>query len=115
MCRSNGIHRIKDDQGAWQNIEAENQTIMLDYFQRSFASSDPSSKALEEAFNIVHPKVTLEMNDCLIQPFMELEVRNVLKVCLPLNPPVLMVCPLYLFRSSSISSVRMYVVASSAY
>ncbi|KAL0367755.1 UNVERIFIED_CONTAM: hypothetical protein Sradi_3665600 [Sesamum radiatum] len=85
--KQNTILWLKDKGGVWRNDELQLQEILMSYFKGIFSSRGPSSDALEAALNTVHPKVTPEMNEQLVQPFTAAEVRIALFSMSPFKSP----------------------------
>ncbi|KAL0313072.1 UNVERIFIED_CONTAM: hypothetical protein Sradi_5706500 [Sesamum radiatum] len=85
--KQNEIRRIKDMNGNWREDPSGEQEVLLGYFPNIFARSTTSDRIHEEVLNTVRPKVTAEMNEALIQPFTEHEVRSALFGMSPLKSP----------------------------
>ncbi|KAL0403747.1 UNVERIFIED_CONTAM: hypothetical protein Sradi_2015500 [Sesamum radiatum] len=85
--RQNTITKIKDAGGRWCENTKGIQQILLEYFHGIFTSTSPLHHELDSVLNTVRPKVTEAMNESLLQPFTEQDVRDALFGMSPLKSP----------------------------
>ncbi|KAL0303150.1 UNVERIFIED_CONTAM: hypothetical protein Sradi_6183100 [Sesamum radiatum] len=81
------IRWIKDSERRWREDTKGIQEVLLEYYRGIFTNSQPWSHELDVVLNIVSPKVTDAMNESLLQPFIEQEVRNAIFNMSPLKSP----------------------------
>ena len=77
------MNGLLDEDGVWQVDEDKMREIAIGYFGDLFSTSNPM-----EFFDLllaVQPKVTQAMNEWLVQPFVESEVKEALKQMYPLK------------------------------
>ena len=79
------MNGLLDEDGVWQVDEDKMREIAIGYFGDLFSTSNPV-----EYFDLllaVQPKVTQAMNEWMVQPFVESEVKGALKQMYPLKAP----------------------------
>ncbi|KAL0399895.1 UNVERIFIED_CONTAM: hypothetical protein Sradi_2332800 [Sesamum radiatum] len=118
--RQNVINRIRDAEGNWREDITGIQEVLLEYFRGIFASSRPSTHELEAVLNTVRPKVTDTMNESLLLPFTEQEVRNSVFSMSPIKysgpdgmPPLFYQKFWHIIRNDVVSSV-LHILNSSS-
>lgn len=77
-----GIHR---DNGGWTEDLEDVESTFIQYFQSIFTSSNPSSSDLEAVLNLLPPKITHEMNSCLLAPFGLEEIEAAVRQMFPVT------------------------------
>ncbi|KAL0449153.1 UNVERIFIED_CONTAM: LINE-1 retrotransposable element O protein [Sesamum latifolium] len=85
--RKNSISRLHKEDGSWSESSEEVQQIMIDYFNGLFTSVNPSEEDIEVALRGLSVKVSAEMNEELLQPYTEDEVRTALSQMYPYKSP----------------------------
>ncbi|KAL0449699.1 UNVERIFIED_CONTAM: hypothetical protein Slati_1526300 [Sesamum latifolium] len=68
------IQTIKDANGTKVGDKDGVQRVILDYFRSIFSSTRPSNEALETVLSCLEARVTIAMNEVLLQPFTSEEV-----------------------------------------
>ena len=79
----NFMNELLDDGGVWQVDEDKMAEIAIGYFGDLFSTSNPVE--FSELLLAMKPKVTHGMNDWLVRPFIESEVKGALKQMYPLK------------------------------
>jgi hypothetical protein len=83
--RSNQIHSILDEQGLLRETQEDIGAAFTNYFNNLFATD--GMEHMEEGLVAVEERVTGAMNETLLQPFNELEIRTALFQMGPLKAP----------------------------
>jgi hypothetical protein len=83
--RSNQIHSILDEQGLLRETQEDIGAAFTNYFNNLFATD--GMEHMEEGLIAVEERVTGAMNETLLQPFNELEIRTALFQMGPLKAP----------------------------
>lgn len=85
--KKNTIHGVFNKQGSWvektENIEA----VFIEYFKTLFESSTPDSRSFNEAIVSIPRCMSQEMNDHLLTPFSEEEIKVALFQMFPTKAP----------------------------
>ncbi|KAL0405661.1 UNVERIFIED_CONTAM: putative mitochondrial protein [Sesamum latifolium] len=81
------IKRLRDEQGSIVVGENQIRSIITDYFSRVFQTSTPNANAIKSVLDVVEPRVSIAMNDSLLQPYTSDEVSNALKQMHPYKSP----------------------------
>ncbi|XP_024175552.1 uncharacterized protein LOC112181445 [Rosa chinensis] len=71
----NLIPGLKDEQNQWQTDPREVQRLLLSYFSRVFSTESCDLEALAQIIEATPVKVTLEMNNDLLKPYLEKEMK----------------------------------------
>ncbi|XP_075669913.1 uncharacterized protein LOC142639649 [Castanea sativa] len=85
--KKNLIGGLLDSNGVWQEEDGKIEEVVVEYHNNLFTSSNPTN--FSELLHAIQPKVTHSMNQMLIKPFIEDEVRLALKQMYPLKAPSL--------------------------
>ncbi|KAL0302936.1 UNVERIFIED_CONTAM: hypothetical protein Sradi_6161700 [Sesamum radiatum] len=73
--RQNLISGLRDDKGNWRDKEEDIQHLLSQYFWHIFTTSCPSESNMNEVLSTIQPRVIMEMNQALAQPFIADEVK----------------------------------------
>ena len=76
--RRNTIRGLFDDDGVWREGDSECEKVISRYFEGIFRSSRPGWGSIATALARVEPKVTPAMNELLLCPFDDKEVKAAL-------------------------------------
>ena len=90
------MNGLLDDDGVWQVEDDKMVEIAIGYYGDLFSTSN--SVEFSELLLAVKPKVTQEMNDWLVRPFVESEVKGALKQMYQLKAPGLDEMPPLFFQ-----------------
>ena len=83
--KKNFMDSLVDDDGVWKIEEDKMEEIAIGYFGDLFSTSNPID--FSNLLLAVQPKVTQEMNEWLVWPFVACEVTEALKQMYPLKAP----------------------------
>ncbi|XP_024200296.1 uncharacterized protein LOC112203585 [Rosa chinensis] len=83
----NAIKGLKDSQGEWQIDPVIVQRLLVNYYKNVFTSSGANLEAINEVISATSPMVTMEMNEALLQPYTEDEIRAALFQMHPSKSP----------------------------
>ena len=90
------MNGLLDDDGVWQVEDDKMVEIAIGYYGDLFSTSN--SVEFSELLLAVKPKVTQEMNDWLVRPFVESVVKGALKQMYQLKAPGLDEMPPLFFQ-----------------
>ncbi|XP_062028333.1 uncharacterized protein LOC133744209 [Rosa rugosa] len=83
----NSIRGLTDEQGQWQSEPAEIQRLLLTYFKTVFSSEGGDARALQTVLDATPTKVTRSMNESLVQPYTDDEIKAALFQMHPSKSP----------------------------
>ncbi|KAL0462050.1 UNVERIFIED_CONTAM: hypothetical protein Slati_0092600 [Sesamum latifolium] len=73
------IKRLKDERGQLEVGEHQVMKVIIDYFSEVFRSSAPNANAMNKVIDMVESRVTMAMNESLLQLYTSEEVAYALK------------------------------------
>ena len=83
--RQNFIKGLRDEEGVWQNDEHIFSGLLVCFYEKLFASSNPQN--MERILNGVQEVVTDSMRTKLAQAYLVCEVEKAIKDMAPLKAP----------------------------
>ena len=83
--KTNTVHGLRDTNDIWQTDSEVIESIVVEYFQNLFSSSNPT--AINEVTQLVDARVTPEMNSSLLSPFSSEEIKSALFQMSPSKAP----------------------------
>ncbi|XP_024178139.1 uncharacterized protein LOC112184080 [Rosa chinensis] len=83
----NSIRGLTDEQGQWQSEPAEIKRLLLTYFTTVFSSEGCDARALQMVLDATPTKVTRSMNESLVQPYIDDEIKAALFQMHPSKSP----------------------------
>uniref|UniRef100_A0A803NGM9 CCHC-type domain-containing protein n=1 Tax=Cannabis sativa TaxID=3483 RepID=A0A803NGM9_CANSA len=85
--KKNEIKGLMDSTGIWQTDIGMIRKLVEDYYGSLFSASSPHMDQVEEVLRRVRPKVTNDMNEELLRPFVAKEVIHAVKHMNPVKAP----------------------------
>ncbi|XP_062020952.1 uncharacterized protein LOC133737412 [Rosa rugosa] len=83
----NSIRGLTDEQGQWQSEPAEIQRLLLTYFKTVFSSEGCDARAVQTVLDATPTKLTRSMNESLVQPYTDDEIKAALFQMHPSKSP----------------------------
>ncbi|GMI82621.1 hypothetical protein HRI_001931400 [Hibiscus trionum] len=81
--KRNSIMGIKNENGDWVSGEEDMLNVATDYFKRLFTTTTVAN--VPSIVDSIHPKITNEMNELLLQPFKADEIKEAIDSMAPLK------------------------------
>ncbi|KAL0462205.1 UNVERIFIED_CONTAM: hypothetical protein Slati_0108100 [Sesamum latifolium] len=81
------IRKIQDENGTKVNDKEGIQKVILQYFRSIFASTNPTTEAMEEVLECLECHVTPAMNETFLHPFTSEEIAIAMKQMYPFKSP----------------------------
>ncbi|XP_004305638.1 PREDICTED: putative ribonuclease H protein At1g65750-like [Fragaria vesca subsp. vesca] len=73
--KRNRIKGLRDEHGVWQENPEGIEGVVIQYFHKLFSRHEPNILAQEMVLQAVHPRVTPEINQILLNPYSTEEVK----------------------------------------
>ena len=72
--KTNAIQSVRDSNGEWHTDQAGISQVAVGYFTQLFSTSSPAT--VDEVVSLVEQKVSPDMNDAMLAPFMVEELQQ---------------------------------------